>query len=225
MSVLQELENKQSDAYVIAHARNLPIYSTTQEKWFGVSGINLTHTIPRVEGEGAQYFVRLLKEFLKKDDSNDVVQMNGTSFMLAAGADAFHAYKTKLCLDNNTSYQNCLYIAALYPRKAQLGWDVRGGDLLYACGVLFALLKDTNYMYVEEGPHMLTFEQHWSDYKYYNKFILGPAAPVTHREASNEETEQEIKQNTSACYVKLLSSETNMQNVSEWLWMKMQSTD
>ncbi|MBE36500.1 MAG: hypothetical protein CMI16_13260 [Opitutaceae bacterium] len=223
--VLQELKNDESDAYKLARKRQLPIYSTKQNRWFGVSGIGLTRTISYVREEGEGYYVRLLVNFLQ---NNSEVQMEGRTFTLGGDKQkkSFSVYKTKLHVDNE--YKNGLHLAALYPRDAAeiLDWDVRGGDLLHACGVLFALLTDTDCMYVQEGPHVGMFEtavadEHLPGYKYYNKFILGPAKPAQHREASSDEEEQETKQeiNTDVLYVDSRSVEP-LADVSQWLWTK-----
>ena len=100
------------------------------------------------------------------------------------GADYSIVLREDILVGDDPNVHSRLYITNLYPRN-QEEWNwLRGGDLLYASGILFAL-TDVKYMSVCEGPDVRrTIEdevrKRIPNYFYYDKFILGPARSVDH---------------------------------------------
>ena len=73
-----------------------------------------------------------------------------------------------------------LEVKKVFPRTSSAYKWIRGGDLLFASGVLFSLLQ-VRFMLVSEGSRMLIQEAERElrpDYFYYNKTILSRAISV-----------------------------------------------
>tara|TARA_B100001113_G_scaffold275480_1_gene230061 strand:+ start:124 stop:561 length:438 start_codon:yes stop_codon:yes gene_type:complete len=120
-----------------------------------------------------------------------------------------------------------LYIENLYPRD-QNSWEwLRGGDLLYASGILFSLIN-VQYMSVFEGPDLrrtveekARVEKNMPNYFYYNKYILGPARSVVEDASFESYKLNQYDQYEDVLTRYLYNPDRRVDSTMEsWLWEK-----
>lgn len=188
--VLRLLARKESRLHAIVDRGALPIFSLRSNRWFGIKADVACVGQPRPPRD-----VTLPKRWrlahlltsgrpMRPSARYTLLDHTSTPFLVM--------YVEDFVLDGARTKHARLHLNNLYPRETQLPW-LTGGDLLHACGILYALL-DVQFLTVCEGGVRAFENAHRvarPGYLYYDKVILVPPQHLVYADAPESEEEEE----------------------------------
>ena len=187
--VIRLLRRKHSRIHAIVDAGCLPIFSLKSNRWFGIRA-SLHYERYRVP-QGTPRHLRRRQALFDLLESNNPMRLRKRYTLCDASGGVFLITSLSVVMDNpfpvremgddalialreqQVPVHTVLYLQNLYPRLGP-EW-MRGGDLLHAAGIIFAL-SNVRFLVLGEGPDVQRFEQRAhgerQGYKYYDKFVL-----------------------------------------------------
>ena len=180
--VLHELTLEHSPVFDIVDRGALPVRSNRNGRWFGITGMSMLFKGQKTR-PGEPFPMRWrwrLEDFLKSNEhmsgpwsSFGLLDNNSGNFQLKLSND----FVVDASQSIGVRASRCLQLTNLYPRNTNIEW-LTGGDLLHACGIVFALL-DVQTLIVCEGISVRSSvekkrRESNPEYFYYGKYILGP---------------------------------------------------
>ena len=246
--VLAELQSdaeSSAEVHRIAGKGALPIRSKSNN-WFGVDASNRYRGQPKPPDDLKTSAERNKWRLIDLLNSNQPMmhQVRDEYNLLGSRTSSFRIMlRNNLVLDpNSTSKMSTqrkmhLYINNLYPRETPFEW-LRGGDLLYAAGIVFSLV-DVDYLSVCEGPDVRNFERPRrdpsndlyvrDDYFYYDKTILAPPKHVESMldcdeiegyDSSDDETFEDQEEHGMYDFYRTRPTRDIETTMACWIWEK-----
>lgn len=222
--VLRRLRQKHSVIHAIVDAGCLPIFSHKSNRWFGVAaslryrGQKVPKDVPRDRRKRWMLQDLLLSNrYMEAQRRHSLCGPQGGALRVDLHND--------LVVPGDASVHTRLHINSLYPRQQETWPWLRGGDLLYACGILFALIE-VRYMTVCEGPDVRrTVEDSVREtrpaYFYYNKTVLSSAQSVEYDYTFDDEMYWDDYDSVN-CFVPIVDRDVTS-TMGCWMWDKQRS--